>query len=418
MSRWLAQLGLWYSLDDKGNIDQIFFIIIVTAALVVLKARKVRWWQFAASNKALLLMYLFWLASCLWAPSGDASFKRLFKDVGCVIVGMMFLTERDPWQAIRTVFVRLAYMILPLSIVLPKYFPELGRIATRGGDAMYAGVAGHKNTMGVIAVVFGIFVFADLLDLLKGESRKIDRWIRYAIVFNCLWVLLLVDSKTSLLCSFLGCSLFWATRHLSKLKNPAQVLARSIAAMLLLGVCETAFGISTFVIEDVLGRNTNLTGRTEIWADVRAAGTDPLLGVGYYSFWDTPAAKIIAAPFPGGMKTSHNGFLETYVDGGIAGVSMLILLLLTWLRTSIRAVLTGTIYGRLTFIVWVIAIIYNNSETSFFRIEPLWFTLLLLTNQYQHVLENPRRQVGTVPARVSQRARAGGLRTGVRAAVR
>jgi exopolysaccharide production protein ExoQ len=384
LSLWLSQLGFGYS---RGSIDQVSYILLVTAAVLVLTARKVQWRQFLFSNKALVLMYLFWLASCLWAPSASASFKRLFRDVGCVLVGMVFLTERDPWQAIRTVFVRLAYVILPLSIVLSRYFPALGRSASRNGDTMFTGVASHKNTMGVIALVFGLLLFADLLSLLKHDHRRIDRWIRYGALATCLWVLLIVDSKTSLFCLFLGCSLFWATGRLARLKTSGQVLASLVAAILVVGLCDTAFGISTFVAEDLLGRDTTLTGRTGIWAAVRAAGTDPLFGVGYYSFWDTPAAAIIGAPFPGGLNTSHNGFLETYVDGGIAGVSLLLLFLLTWLRAGIRGTLTGTIGGQLILIVWIIAVIYNNSETSFFRIEPLWFTLLLLSNGYRHAPE-------------------------------
>lgn len=407
---WLDQLGSSVKYDT-GYIDQTVHIALVTAAFFVLTARNVKWLQFASSNKTLMLMYLFWVASCLWAPDGFAASKRLFRDSSCVIVGMIFLTEVDRWQAIRIVFVRLAYVILPLSIVLAKYFPALGRGYFRAGDVMYAGVAAHKNTMGVIALVFGLLVFADLLSL-KGESRRVDRWIRYGILVSCFWILLLVDSATSLLCLFLGCWLFWGTSRLSMLKNPAQVLACSIAVILIAGICETAFGISTFLIEDLLGRETTLTGRTNIWADVRAAGTDPLFGAGFYSFWDTPAGKIIAAPWAGGLTTVHNGFLETYVDGGIAGVSLLIVLLLTWLAAGIRGTLTGTIGGQLTLVFWIIAIIYNNSETSFFRVEPLWFTLLLLTNQYRHAPETHRvfqrqsRDRRRIPARVARDGRA------------
>jgi exopolysaccharide production protein ExoQ len=387
LSLWLSQLGFAYTRDDRGYVDQVSYGLLVVAALLVLKARKIHWKLLVSSNSALTLMYLFWLASCLWAPSGSDAFKRLFRDVGCVVVGMVFLTEKDPWEAIRVVFVRLAYVLLPLSIILSRYFPELGRSATRGGDAMYTGVASHKNTMGVIALVFGLLLFADLISILKNNHRRIDAWIRYGALAVCLWVLLMVDSKTSLLCLFLGCLLFWGAQRLARLRTSGQVVACIVTVILVAGLSETAFGVSTFVIEKLLGRETTLTGRTEIWAALRQAGTDPVLGVGYSAFWDTAAARIVDQRFPGGLVTAHNGFIETYLDGGIAGVSLLVLLLLTWLAVGIRGALSGTVKGQFALVIWSIAIIYNNSETSYFRIEPLWFTLLLISNQYRHVAQ-------------------------------
>jgi exopolysaccharide production protein ExoQ len=406
ISMWLSQLGFAYSRLDRGEVDQTAHTLMVLAALGVLAARRFQWTRFLFSNKALVLMYLFWFASCVWAPDGFSAFKRVFRDVGCVVIGMVFLTERDPWNAIRTVFVRISYLILPLSIVLAKFFPELGRSHTRGGDTMYTGVASHKNTMGVIALTFGLLLFADLLSLRKREARQIDLRIRYALLANCVWIILMVDSKTSLLCLCLGCLLFWVTGRLSTLENPAQVLARVLPAVLVIAALEATFGISSFVIEDLLGRDVTLTGRTEIWAAVKAAGTDPWLGVGFFSFWDTPAARIVDARFPGGLVTAHNGFLETYLDGGIVGVTFLVMLLATWLFSGIRGTLARTIRGQLTLVVWIIAMIYNNSETSFFRVEPLWFALLLLTNQYQHAFASQtivERQPRRSPQRMGYR---------------
>src|SRR5688572_12141847 len=53
LSVWLAQLGFG-SRADKGSVDQISWIVLVTSAFIVLIARKVQWSRFVASNKALV----------------------------------------------------------------------------------------------------------------------------------------------------------------------------------------------------------------------------------------------------------------------------------------------------------------------------------------------------------------------------
>ncbi len=48
--------------------------------------------------------------------------------------------------------------------------------------------------------------------------------------------------------------------------------------------------------------------------------------------------------------------------------------------------LGGTLFGRVGFMTWVLAIIFNHSETAFFRLLPMWFALLLM------MIECPRPQ--------------------------
>ena len=41
---------------------------------------------------------------------------------------LVILSEEDPANAIRTVFVRCAYVLIPLSILFIKYYPEVRRV--------------------------------------------------------------------------------------------------------------------------------------------------------------------------------------------------------------------------------------------------------------------------------------------------
>ncbi len=333
--------------------------------------------------------------SALWSVIGFVSCKRAVKDFGHILVALVLLTEVDPLRAMRIVFVRVSYLLFPLSVLFIKYFPDIGRVPSRGGDAIFGGVTLHKNSLGVLVFVLGLFLVVDLLEMRRRREgqEKTDEWIRYGMLVMGLWLLLKCESMTSLVCLALGCLLLWGTGKLLRMGDPKQMLFCCFGAVACLAVLESVFDLSGSLLE-LLGRDRTLTGRTEIWEEVRQQNTDPILGCGFYSFWTTEGAHMISKRFLGTLNSAHHGLLEMYLDGGAIGLALLILLLLAWLRTSVRRMLQGTVRGRLTLTFWLLAVMHNFSETGYFRFTPIWFTMLLLMIQCP-----PLR------ARVAQRAR-------------
>src|SRR5260221_673840 len=134
---------------------------------------------------------------------------------------MVLLSEVDPLTAIRIVFVRVSYVLFPLSVLLIKYFPAIGRTPSRGGDALFTGVATHKNSLGLTVFVLGVFLVVDLWQMRQGRDRnqKTDERIRYGMLAMGLWLLLICDSRTSLVCVMLGCLLIWATGRLLRVQD-------------------------------------------------------------------------------------------------------------------------------------------------------------------------------------------------------
>jgi len=101
--------------------------------------------------------------------------------------------------------------------------------------------------------------------------------------------------------------------------------------------------------------------------------TNPLIGSGFYSFWDTEKARNFfhEANFIH-INTAHNGYLEAYLDGGCVAVVLLVLYLLAAGKTALDRLFSGTAFGRMAFVFWLLAVLYNFSESDFFRMEPLW----------------------------------------------
>ena len=83
----------------------------------------------------------------------------------------MILTEKDPAASLRVVFVRVSYILFPLSVVFMRYFPDIGRVySSVSGTQMPCGVTGHKNLLGQMTLVFCLVLLWDLMETWKYKT--------------------------------------------------------------------------------------------------------------------------------------------------------------------------------------------------------------------------------------------------------
>ena len=80
---------------------------------------------------------------------------------------------------------------------------------------------------------------------------------------------------------------------------------------------------------ELLNRNQDLTGRTEIWSMVMDAILEhPWLGYGYHAFWRGADGPSVDVRLSGWIPPhAHNGFLDLALDFGIAGPLLFVCLL-------------------------------------------------------------------------------------------
>ena len=98
-------------------------------------------------------------------------------------------------------------------------------------------------------------------------------------------------------------------------------------------------GISAADVMGLLGRSSDLTGRTELWSTVFECILEkPLLGFGFSGFWkgassssDNVQGQIGWAP-----TYSHNGYLEITLSLGLVGLLLVIWLLVVLFKRSWR----------------------------------------------------------------------------------
>jgi exopolysaccharide production protein ExoQ len=378
---WTNYLGLGEG--SKSNVEgsPLNFLIttaLMVAALVALRQRGLNWPSLIRGNKGFFLIYIFFAASILWAEFPLVSLRRLFKDFGCVVIALLLLTQRDPAAAIRTIYVRVSFLLFPFSVLFYKFFPELGRTYSVSGEPLFAGVCTFKNELGQVLLVFGIILLWDFLELSKQENSAVKR--RQMIIhFGCLlmavWLFLASGSMTSMVCLVLGLLLWWVGGRLARLNSSFQIVVSVLAGVMFLAVANAIFRPATVILE-ALGRDPTLTGRTDAWPVMMEAVKNPLLGTGYRMFWDIHGLEVqekTGFPYP----SAHSGYVETYLAGGMIGVGLLGLLLLGIGLKIAKGLLEKGSFGRLGFIFWVLLLIYNWTESSFLWSTIIWFTFLL-----------------------------------------
>jgi exopolysaccharide production protein ExoQ len=378
---WTAYLGLGGGVESNLEGSPVSFLIttvLIVAAMLVLRRQGINWSAVIQENKAFFFIYLFFALSAFWAEYPLVSLRRLFKDVGAVAVAMLLLTQLDPGAAIRTIYVRVSFILFPFSVLLYKYFPELGRTYSKGGEPLFAGVCTFKNELGQMLLVFILILVWDLLELWKQEKsdvRKRQLLIHCGCLLMGVWLLLKADSATSLLCLLLGFLVWWGGGYLARLKRPLGLVLSVVAIGLCLVAVQAIFDPKENILA-ALGRDENLTGRGDAWPIMVELCKDPLVGDGYRMFWDVSREEVKARTrfdFP----SAHNGYLETYLAGGMVGLALLGLLLLATGLKIVKGLLGGGSFAKLGFAFWVVLLAYNWTESSFLYGNSLWFAFLL-----------------------------------------
>src|SRR5437016_8458886 len=155
---WGAKSGM-QSPDEylEGSpVDQLFLSMLLGAGLVVLVARGQRTGTFLRLNGPILLFFLYAAVSVLWSDYPDVAFKRWVKAIGNVVMVLVVLTDPDPSAAVKRLLGRAGFLLIPLSVLLIKYYPELGVGYGPWGTQNYMGVATGKNGLGYICLIFGL----------------------------------------------------------------------------------------------------------------------------------------------------------------------------------------------------------------------------------------------------------------------
>jgi len=385
LSAWLSARA-WYNVDpDSSPLDVAVFLILLIGALGVLAARAKRAQTLIVKNWPILIYFCFCLVSVAWAYQPDVSLKRWIKAIGDLVMVLVVLTDREPMSALTRLTSRLGFLMLPTSVLLIKYFPELGRGYTPDGIQMNTGVSADKNMLGVILLVIALCTLWRTIavwrarDMANRRRHLLVQGVLLAFVLGLFWM---AHSATSLACFLLGGGIIIATSLRAFRQKPIRIHALCLT-IAVAGVVAFAFGAQEAVIH-ALGRNSDLSGRTEIWASVIPAAPNALVGAGFEGFWNSPSVEVFQHNLsalgwwhPEDLNEAHNGYIEVYLNLGWTGICLIAAILISGYRNGIRAFRLNPRIGGLFLAYIVVSAVYSITEAGFRMLDPMWIFLLL-----------------------------------------
>ena len=400
-SQWLGagQQTVASAIEEGNMLDRSIWLCLILVAMGILMSRSFDWADFIARNLALAAYLSFALVSILWADSAFVSFKKWFRDLGSYFVVLIVLSDPHPFEAVRTVLRRVCYLLIPLSIILLKYFPKVGRVYDQwSGLAMYIGVATSKNMLGAICLLSGVYFCWD--SLLRWPDRKDRRtkrilFVDFSFLFMTLYLLRLAHSATSGVCAVIGCLVIAAAHSRTGMRHPA-FLKVSVPLVFCVSVI-LGFGFGLIgTIAELLGRDPTLTDRTHIWKVLLGMDTSPLFGTGYEGFWMGSRLEFVSQQLHQTINEAHNGYLEVYLNLGAIGVVLLLIFLIAaYKKICAKDLSSRNTIASLTFGLWTVAVFYNLTEAAF-KHGLTWLGLLLGAIALPKLEEDPVVGAATV----------------------
>jgi O-antigen ligase len=370
----------------KGSpIDRTYLSILEIIGIVILIKRKIEWKLLIKNNFTLIILYGYIGISVLWSDFQDVSFKRWIRALGDLIMVLIIITDHNYVKAFINVYRIGSYILLPVSIILVKYFREYGVSYDYTGKVeMWVGVTTHKNSLGQLVCIFCLFYIWNYL------SKNFKTFITDIPIF-LIGILLLNGSsssisKTSFSVFFVGLIFLVIMKIIKEKTYVLNLITISFFSVMIVGTIMSQHLFAYDFIPLVIGQaggDPTLTGRTFLWDALLEIGKDNwLFGSGYGGFWLGEYANNLWQTFTWRPDSAHNGYIDVYIDIGIVGIFLLVLMLISTYLSIERSLVKGSEFAKLQFAIFITVMIYNFTESSFLKPTSfLWFTFLLIAVQ-------------------------------------
>jgi len=282
---------------------------------------------------------------------------------------LVVASEEDPRQALQSLLRRMIYIHIPFSLMLIKYYGELGRQYNAwDGALMWIGVTTQKNGFTFLCAISLFYFSWTFVRRLKGSDKPAVWYQTYIeIIIFLLSIYLIMGPNRSLTYSATAMALliialiFLVALYWLKGKNiiiSSKALTILIVAIIIYGTVTPFIGSLTLFDPHFLGRDKSLTGRSDIWARlVPYALQRPILGHGFGGFWNDAMREAI-------HTSGHNGYLDTIVEIGFVGLIFLAMFLISNCRMAQKLMTVDFDWGIVWFCLVFMAVARNISESA------------------------------------------------------
>jgi O-antigen ligase len=279
-------------------------------------------------------------ASALWASLPTVALRRAAGVAGVSFFGLILasrLSFQEQLLLLRKVLRFAAACCLALWVL--KFttgmdYVSMGQSSNPMADGVDAnalrGIFGHKNGLGAMMAL------AILVDWHLPVRGTLAKTIRIAWLCSYAALLYFANSATALVACAVTLGVLFAVK---KFRNQYGLLFPLLSLGSIIGAA--VLGLFRDDAMQVLGRSSDLTGRTDLWHWVIIMIMKrPWLGYGYSSFWrgGSDESDVIEAHIGWSPIYAHNGYLELTLSVGLIGLAIFLFVIAQGLwRAVIRA---------------------------------------------------------------------------------
>jgi O-antigen ligase len=375
----------WFSppgtnIEEGSPIDRLVLGTLIFISIFFIFKRKVNYLSILKNNTALIILLMFAGLSILWSDFPFLSFKRWIKLLGTIPIAMVVLSEKTPLEAMESIFRKCAYILIPLSVILIKYYPHLGRAYGRwSGLEMWTGVTITKNSLGWLCAFSAFFFVWSYLKNKKNETFFRNDLIKICDLLVFLIAIYLLKgsgaaySATSISIFIVGLiSLFILNKKPLSAQNISKFL---FFGTILIWVILTFSESFSATLTSLLNRDETFTGRREMWVMlIKEGARHPILGTGYGGYFGTPGNEFTEAF---GGYWSHNGLLSVYVELGIVGIILVLMFHLEFYKRFKSIIITNFDWGIFGICFLTMSMLCNYTENIFLNSQTYYWNIMI-----------------------------------------
>lgn len=365
-----------------------------------------------------LMAFLAWcMASTLWAPDPAAAFRQSFSIVGAAMLPLAFMVTAWRPDGMESILRQTSTLLLVLSLVVALVSPAIGIHDSSQFElnGSWRGITYQKNGLGQLAAA------ALILWCHAWVTGSTTARAAAAGALLSVFMLLKSRSSTSLLLAAISCLLIIAMlRPMLAVGRYKGILV--VSALLAVVVPTVVYFIFVGSVDEeamaqafgqVFGKDATFSGRTYIWAEmVRNIGLHPWFGIGFNSFWFTPAADETIRRLGWPCPSAHNGYLDVINHLGFIGFSLFLAFMVTHFRDIGRLLRINRRQGALHLGLFLYVSLANMTESGWFvpmapgHLLAMYSVLAVSRLLYQHRLETGLAMRPAAPANIQKHARA------------
>lgn len=347
-------------------------VYAVAAFFILLRWRRLLW--HLAQIKWILTLVLIAGVSVLWSQAPDFTARRAVALLATTALGLYVGIRYDRTQQLRLLACTTG-LVVALTVFFVAFLPEYGISYEGAHFGNWQGIYHQKNMLGRMMVLATI-VFAVI------PATGIWKSFKWPLVASSAVILFLSGSATGF--GVLAVLLLIAPAvRLLRLRGLNAVPLWMIAGFVAAG-CAVFVLTNLTSLTSLLGRDSTLTGRTELWSVVLTAiFRRPWLGYGFSGFWlgmqGESASVLLAVRWA--VLFAHNGFLDLMLQLGIVGLTVFGVGYLVNLRRAVVCLREDGMRGRVWPLLYLVfMLLFNFTESTILATNNLFWVLYVSTS--------------------------------------